>query len=573
MSQKLYEETNIAAIATAIREKNGAQDTYTPVQMAEAIRSIRANPVMDTLLVSHNGIFAPSAGVDGFNQVIVTVEGSATHASALHVWTKSTGSGDAALYIQSGYIDDIFVADGALMSLIYTDATDGIDYAGIVHIRYGSPSTLSWNIKALVDIVYNNVRYERDTWITSWRYDSNQDTIFGAPSEPVPSTDDAKEIIEGNASVVINSSVNQIREFGFYNYSRLQAVAFEACSIIGSSAFTSCSVLSSIYFPSCTQIGNFAFDNCSALLAASFPACINIGDTAFRNCSSLSNISFPVCTTIQHAAFNTCINLSAVVCPECTFIGGYAFVNCSSLSVISCPSCSRIEEYAFASCSSLLELALPACSWINSYAFGNCHSLATVDLPSCKYIGPGAFQFCSTLQTVSLPEGKILSNNTFQSCISISEISFPACTSIGAEAFRNCSALTTVSLPFCMYISNSAFMNDSALTTIFAPACISIGQEAFRRCSALTNVSFGAIRSMGQAVFMYCSSLSSVYFNFSSTSIPTINTNVFQQTPMSDSSYLGYFGSIYVPESLVATVKSITGWSVYADRITGYTPE
>lgn len=40
MANKLYEETDIAAIATAIRGKNGSSDTYTVSQMANAIANI-----------------------------------------------------------------------------------------------------------------------------------------------------------------------------------------------------------------------------------------------------------------------------------------------------------------------------------------------------------------------------------------------------------------------------------------------------------------------------------------------------------------------------------------------------
>lgn len=40
MSKKLYEETNISAIAAAIRAKNGSQDTYTTAEMADAIEDI-----------------------------------------------------------------------------------------------------------------------------------------------------------------------------------------------------------------------------------------------------------------------------------------------------------------------------------------------------------------------------------------------------------------------------------------------------------------------------------------------------------------------------------------------------
>ncbi len=42
MAKKLYEESNIQAIADAIREKNGTTDTYKVSEMANAIREIEA---------------------------------------------------------------------------------------------------------------------------------------------------------------------------------------------------------------------------------------------------------------------------------------------------------------------------------------------------------------------------------------------------------------------------------------------------------------------------------------------------------------------------------------------------
>ena len=48
------------------------------------------------------------------------------------------------------------------------------------------------------------------------------------------------------------------------------------------------------------------------------------------------------------------------------------------------------------------------------------------------------------------------------------------------------------------------------------------------------------------------------------------NSNALHSTPFSLSSYLGVFGSIFVPESLVATYKANDTWSWYADRITSY---
>lgn len=71
MAKKLYEESNISAIATAIRAKNGTQDTYTTAEMAGAIRDIE--PELEILSVTSNGTYTPGIGKDGFSQVAVNV--------------------------------------------------------------------------------------------------------------------------------------------------------------------------------------------------------------------------------------------------------------------------------------------------------------------------------------------------------------------------------------------------------------------------------------------------------------------------------------------------------------------
>jgi hypothetical protein len=47
------------------------------------------------------------------------------------------------------------------------------------------------------------------------------------------------------------------------------------------------------------------------------------------------------------------------------------------------------------------------------------------------------------------------------------------------------------------------------------------------------------------------------------------SATTFIATPISASRYLGYYGSIYVPDEYVETYKTATNWVTYADRITG----
>ena len=59
-----------------------------------------------------------------------------------------------------------------------------------------------------------------------------------------------------------------------------------------------------------------------------------------------------------------------------------------------------------------------------------------------------------------------------------------------------------------------------------------------------------------------------------STSVVTLsNKNAFTLTPMSNSTYTGNFGSIYVPMSLVSAYKTATNWATYSARIAAYEEE
>lgn len=77
MAKKLYEETDIQAIASAIRGKNGTTETYKTSEMADAITNLPTSggstPVISSLEVTKNGTYTAPEGVDGYSPVTVRV--------------------------------------------------------------------------------------------------------------------------------------------------------------------------------------------------------------------------------------------------------------------------------------------------------------------------------------------------------------------------------------------------------------------------------------------------------------------------------------------------------------------
>lgn len=185
-------------------------------------------------------------------------------------------------------------------------------------------------------------------------------------------------------------------------------------------------------------------------------------------------------------------------------------------------------------------------SFVRSYCFASQNSLEYVNLPSCKSIGKSAFPACLSLSTVSFPACETVDANAFAST-ALEEIDLPLCTDIGTGAFYACISLSSVSLPNCETILSGAFSRCSELKEITLPKCETIGSNAFVACSTL-----------------------SVVVLLSTSVTKLANQTAFQSTPMSRSQYLGHFGSIYVPSSLVDSYKAASYWSVYSDRITAY---
>ncbi len=74
MADVLIQESSLQAIAAAIRQKNGTQNTYTPAQMGPAAAALSGStPVLGTKLIDRNGATYNAAddGLDGYSSITV----------------------------------------------------------------------------------------------------------------------------------------------------------------------------------------------------------------------------------------------------------------------------------------------------------------------------------------------------------------------------------------------------------------------------------------------------------------------------------------------------------------------
>ena len=208
---------------------------------------------------------------------------------------------------------------------------------------------------------------------------------------------------------------------------------------------------------------------------------------------------------------------------------------------------------------------------IGDYVFSKCKSLVSVSFPNATYVGVGAFALCSDLEKVYLPNVKSVSASTFYKCSKLESINLPNLSYVSyqytSNAFMGCTSLSTVSLPQVPRTDGGWFSSCTSLEYIDLPMASALAGSTFLNCTKMSYAKFSIAGNIGSSCFYGCSKMESLYL-YSTSVAELYNKSVFTNTPMSNSTYLGHFGSIYVPASLVDTYKATNYWSFYSDRIT-----
>lgn len=134
-------------------------------------------------------------------------------------------------------------------------------------------------------------------------------------------------------------------------------------------------------------------------------------------------------------------------------------------------------------------------------------------------------------------------------------------TSIANQTFTNCYSLINITLPNSVTsIEHSTFFSCYSLTNITIPNNItSIEHVVFTYCYSLINIILpNSVTSIGANAFGSCYSLKKVLIEGDTVKTLT-NSNAFNNIPKST--------LFFVKDELVATYKSVTNWTTYANQI------
>lgn len=303
---------------------------------------------------------------------------------------------------------------------------------------------------------------------------------------------------------------------------------------------------------------------------------------AFRHQTQLLSVELPNVSRITGAnAFRECYSVQHIALPKLSSIAseGYTFYQCSKLVSMDLPLLTSLPSYAFYECSMLQSVSIPKATTISQYAFNNCYRLSSLYAPEVNTIGSRAFVACSNFDVWDFPKGEyiassVASGNT-HAPTSVYFGGQGVTAQIGAYAFYNCGNLKTFDFPYVRYIYSSALMATGVQSVRFY-SLYSIYSYVFARCEDLSVAFLSGGNTNGQLsiggyAFASCPALESVYWLCSS--LGYVGADIFFRTPMTDSSYIGHFGSIYVKASMLSAFQTATNAVRYSSRFVGLTDE
>lgn len=204
---------------------------------------------------------------------------------------------------------------------------------------------------------------------------------------------------------------------------------------------------------------------------------------------------------------------------------------------------------------------------IPTNAFYNA-SITEVTFPNVTTVGVAAFSGCTLLKSVSMERVTYISQSAFSNCKVLTNVYMPLLSSISGYVFAGASSLSTIDFPNLSICGIGAFAGCSKLADVSLPTLKEVTNQVFRSCTSLRTLTLPVASLLSASAFAGCTKLESLYLQ--STAVCSLAaTNTFSSSPIVNSSYLGHFGSVFVPSSLLTSYTTATNWASLSARIVG----
>ena len=311
MTNRLYREEDVRAIADSIRAKNGQTAKYKVADMAEAIAAITTGGGS-----SGGGSTSVKRGFANFVDHDGTVIQSLTRDEVAALTAMPDGPTHDGLTFQGwNYTLDALKAaeDGADVGATYV-TSDVRTHMGVL-VSDESRATAHVNFTAKVDGGVTIAWGDGSTTTSSGTSNRSYEHTYAAAGEY-----DLTLSVADGCTVTLGSGSNSKTAFGEATSGErnmLQSLRIGGgVTSIGGNAFNGCYSLASVTIPQgVTSIGAYAFLSCYSLASVTIPQGVtSIGGYAFQNCYSLASVTIPQgVTSIGGYAFNGCTYLGRMV--------------------------------------------------------------------------------------------------------------------------------------------------------------------------------------------------------------------------------------------------------------------
>ena len=337
----------------------------------------------------------------------------------------------------------------------------------------------------------------------------------------------------------------------YFTTGKIQSLSLPVCEKL---AVYNAQTLQSLYAPALKMLQGMT--SCGIqeldlpeLISANTSYNISIPYLSIYYCSSLKNISLP-----KFAGYISASNVFALETVNCPSLLQLSIWRASALKSIYCPAVISMEiEGLIAS-----DITITS----NNSELRNCR-LALSNSNDASY----AVDINILNVSMSYNSAYVsLHGNAINSLYFALPINFNNINNIRNWYFSEVKSVSFSSnvqaMPSYMFSGNSYF-KDIDLYNISA-----VGSGAFSGCINLSTIYMPKVQRISAYAFTLATKLE--YAILLSTPVYFL-ASAFYNTPMSSSSYLGHFGSIYVPASLVSIYKATTSWAYYSSRITSIT--